>query len=161
MRRVFTLTIAVGLMAALLALPATASAEAEFTEYTGTEYGAGMPTDMVTRVSGPVFHYSHVMVYNDVTDDWRTTGITTVHMNWTTKDWANGHIWGTFRTELHGHDGVWEGTWTGKMVGGVPFFKTVGHGSGVLDGMKMMASYQGTSPTTIGIGGRILDPHDD
>lgn len=159
MRRIFALIMAVGLMAALLALPATASAKAEFTEYTGTEYATGMPTDMVTRVSGPVFHYSHVMVFYDDTSDWRTTGYSTVVMNWTTKDWMNGHIWGTYRTELEGSDGAWEGTWTGKMVDGVPFFKVVGHGSGVLDGLKMMANYEGTSLTTIGIEGRILDPH--
>lgn len=163
MRRIFALIIAVGLMAALLALPATASAKAEFTEYTGTEYAAGWPIDQVFRQSGPILHYSHVGYYYDDTSDWRTTGDTTVVMNFTGRDFMlptmNGHIWGTFRTELRDSDGVWEGTWTGKMIDGLPFFKAVGHGSGVLDGLKMKAYYHGTSAGTIGIEGRILDPH--
>jgi hypothetical protein len=164
MRRIFTLIIAVGLMAALLALPTTASAKAEFTEYTGTESAAiPSPIDPFTWVSGPVFHYSHVMIHHDVTDDWRTTGDATVVMNWTTKDWMNGHIRGTFHTEVadpDSHDtGAWDGTWTGKMVDGIPIFKAVGHGSGVLDGLKMKASYVGTPNMTIDIEGRILNPH--
>ena len=163
MRRIFALIMAVGLMAALLVLPATASAKAEFTEYTGTETGIAMPTNPVFRQSGPIVHYSHVSYYYDDTSDWRTTGYTTVVMNFTGRDFMlptmSGHIWGTFRTELDGHDGAWEGTWTGKMVDGLPFFKAVGHGSGVVDGLKMMANYDGTSPTTIAIEGRILDPH--
>ena len=165
MRRTIALFMAAGLTAALLAIPATASAKAIVTEYTGTEYAAGPPTFLSYRESGPITHYSHEAYYFDVTDDWRTSGHTTVVMNFTGTGFLtpmmSGHIWGTFHTDIASDDGIgaWDGTWTGKMVDGVPVFKAVGHGFGVLDGMKMKANYVGNSPTTIGITGRILDPH--
>jgi hypothetical protein len=99
--------------------------------------------------------------------DWRTTGWTTVQANFKAKDDSrlNGHIWGTFVTSVYVDDdptkdllGTWEGTWTGKLIGGGPFFKAVGHGTGQFDGLKMMAHF---SPSLDGIviNGRILDPH--
>ena len=165
MKRFTALFLAAGLAASLLVVPTAASAKAEFTEYTGTESATGMPTILSFRQSGPITHYSHEAYYFDETSDWRTTGTTIVAMNFKGTDLGlpamSGHIWGTFHTDVASVHGVgaWDGTWTGKMVDGVPIFKVVGHGSGDLQGLKLKASYEGDSPTTIAIRGRILDPH--
>ena len=165
MRRTIALFMAAALAAALLAVPTAASAKAEVTEYTGTETGPDMTVFLSYRQSGPITHYSHVAYFSDETTDWRTTGATTVVMNFKGIDLAlptmAGHIWGTFHTDIESEHGVgaWDGTWTGKMVEGVPVFKAVGHGSGDLDGLKLKANYEGTPLGIIAIEGRILDPH--
>ena len=124
MRRTIALFMAAGLAAALVAIPATASAKATATEYTGTEQSEGPPTFLSYRESGLITHYSHEAYYTDVTNDWRTTGATTVVMNFTGTGLGtptmSGHIWGTFHTDVESAFGIgaWDGRWTGKMVDG-------------------------------------------
>ena len=137
---------------------------------TGAEYAIAWPTDQVFRQSGPIAHYSHVGYYYDDTTDWRTKGFSTVVMNFTGRiagdpgdfKWT-GHIWGTFHMKVddpcHGN-GAREGTWTDKMVDGVPYIKTVAHGSGVLDGLQLKTTGYGIPDGgPIMLEGRILEPH--
>jgi len=64
-------------------IPTAASAKAEVTEFTGTQSAAGISAFLSYRVSEPTIHYSHESYYDDVTDDWRTTGAATVLTNFT------------------------------------------------------------------------------
>ncbi len=159
MRKLFALFIATGLMAAVLAAPGTAVARAEFTEYTGveTQIGGGPIWDGVD-VTKPVIQVELESVFEDVTTDPRTTGTTYVSGKLTITDFATftGIMHGTSVTEVDGY----EGTWQGKMINGVGFFKAVAHGTGDLAGLKMKAVFTGTVPFgPVNIEGRILEPH--
>ena len=161
MRRVFSLILAVGLMAALLALPAAVSAKAEFTPYTATETQIGGPVfDPPPPLwTGKIIQTSFESVFEDVASDPRVSGITEVSGKITFTDVATftGIMSGTSVTEVDGYDATWVGHWQGKLVGGESFYKAVAHGTGELAGMKMMFTYDSTR--TPAIEGRLLDPH--
>ena len=166
MRRIFALLMAVGLMM-VMAIPGTALARAEFTEYTGveTQIGGGPIFDGVD-LTKPVVQFELESVFEDVTTDARTTGTTYVSGKLTVKDMAtfSGTMHGTSVTVVTGggYEGTWEGTWQGKLINGVGFFKAVAHGTGDLAGLKMKATFTGTEPFgPVHIEGRILDPHGD
>lgn len=70
----------------------------------------------------------------------------------------DGHIWGkVWITQADG--AVWEGTWTGKFVGGQQIVRAVAKGiSGSIAGKKlkmMLVSQLGTSPTVFDFNGEI------
>ena len=165
MRRTFALTIAAGLLGALLAIPGTALARAEFTEYTGTEtHVSGGPIFDGVDLTKPVVHVAVESVWDDVTTDARATGRTHVSGSLTLTDMASftGTMRGTSLTVVDNdeYEGTWVGTWEGKLVAGVSFFKAVAHGTGDLAGMKMMAVFTGTEAFgPVNIEGRTLDPH--
>jgi hypothetical protein len=168
MKKSFHFLLVIGLVAGLLLVPAAVSAEtAEVTHYTGLETPSAEPAPEPCLETGPGVKCFQESYWHDVTDDWRTTGWTTVQANFKARDESspNGHIWGTFVTSVYVDDdptkallGTWEGTWTGKIIDGGPFFKAVGHGTGQFDGLKMMANFS-PSQEGIVIEGRILDPH--
>ncbi|MEN8114831.1 MAG: hypothetical protein ABFS21_10635 [Actinomycetota bacterium] len=85
MRRIFALITAVGLMAALLALPAAALAEAEFTEYTGVEERDG-PFAVVSAHGTDVVQLHFTSEWYDTTSDPRATGKTFVSGHLTLTD---------------------------------------------------------------------------
>ena len=162
MRRIFALIMAVGLMAALLALPAVASAKAEFTEYEGLETRDG-PFAVVSAHGTEVVQLHFTSEWKDVTSDPRATGRTLVsgHLTLTNPATGTGIMSGTSVTEVDNPSGTgtWEGRWRGKLVYGVGSFKVVAHGTGDFAGLKMMATFTGIDPDTVEIEGRILDPH--
>jgi hypothetical protein len=164
MRRTFALIIAVGLTAALLALPGAALGRAAFTEYTGTETRAGPPEiDFENAHGTKVVQVGFYSEWNDVTTDPRTTGLTKVTGSLTLTDPATftGIMRGTSVTEVDhgpGVQGTWVGSWQGTLVGGVGFFKAVAHGTGDFAGMQMKATFTGVDLNTVRIEGRILDP---
>jgi hypothetical protein len=146
-------------MCGLVLAPTTVLAEpAEFTYYEGLETPTAPPANAMCKQVEPVLFCSQTSFWFDDTSDPRMTGYTTVQAKFKGPDFANGHVWGTFQTEPLAFEGTWEGTWTGKLIDGVPFFKAVGHGTGELEGLQMKASFEG-SPDGILISGRILDPH--
>lgn len=165
MRKLFALFIATGLMAAVLAAPGTAVARAEFTEYTGVEtWLSGGPIFDGVDPTKPVLQLGVASVWEDVTTDARTTGVTTVSGKLTVTDPVtfSGPMHGTSLTVVtgNGYEGTWEGTWQGKLINGVGFFKAVAHGTGDLAGLKMEAEFTGTEPGgPVYMEGRILDPH--
>jgi hypothetical protein len=80
-----------------------------------------------------------------------------------------GPVWGTFRTELDGGGGIWEGTWQGLRTAEDGYWiaplHVVGKGyGGLVDGMQMMGEDVIWSPVTppyVYLGSikvRILDP---
>ena len=164
MRRVFALVIAAGLVTAM-AIPGTALARADFTQYTGveTQIGGGPIFDGVD-LTKPVVQFELESVFEDVTTDARTTGTTYVSGKLSVKDMAtfSGTMHGTSVTVVtgNGYDGTWEGTWQGKLINGVGFFKAVAQGTGDLAGLNMEATFTGTVPGgPVNMEGRILDPH--
>jgi hypothetical protein len=165
MRRIFALFIAVGLMAALLALPAAASATAEFSEYTGTETKTLDDTVFENWRGTNVAHVDFYSEWDDVTTDLRATGLTKVsgHLAFTDIATGTGIMHGTSVTVVDNTSGTgtWLGRWQGKLVYGLGYFKVVAHGTGDFAGLKMMATFTGVSPTVVNIEGRILDPHGD
>jgi len=170
MKRKTHILLVIGLVVGLLTIPAAASAErAEVTPYTGLETPTDAPNAEPCRVTGPGLKcFQESYWFDDTTDD-RTTGFTTVQANFKTRDAAavppSGHIWGSFVTSVYETPndptselrGTWEGTWTGKLINGAPFFRAVGHGTGEFEGLKLMADFAG-STSGIAIEGRILDP---
>jgi hypothetical protein len=165
MRRIFALIIAVGLMAALLALPGTALGKALSTDYTGTETKTATDTVFEDWRGTSIVHVDFYSEWNDVTTDPRATGLTKVsgHLTFTDMTTFTGIMNGTSVTEVSNTSGTgtWEGRWQGKLVYGVGSFKVVAHGTGDFAGLKMMATFTGASPTVVNIEGRILDPHGD
>ena len=176
MRRIFALIIAVGLMAALLALPGTAVGRAEFTEYIGTE----------TQTSGPILPeplkgnlpverttfesvFDDVAYLPDMTPYLPATGETFVYGTLIITETfelfpgffvpLNASMHGTSETVVNNAsgEGTWVGHWQGKLVNGVGFYKAVAHGTGDFAGMKMKLVFNGDQPYPIE--GRILDPH--
>jgi hypothetical protein len=163
MRRIFALVIAVGLMTALLALPGTAIARAEFSEYTGTETKTALATTFENVRGTNVIHMDFYSEWNDVTEDPRATGLTKVsgHLAFTDIATGTGIMHGTSVTEVDNTSGTgtWVGHWQGKLVGNVGSFKAVAYGTGDFAGLKMMATFTGLTPAVVHIEGRILDPH--
>jgi hypothetical protein len=161
MRRTLAFIIAVGLLAALLAIPGTALARAEFTEYTGTETQIGGPIFGPADWTKPVVQVDFESVFSDQATDDRATGTTYVSGKLTIKDTTtfSGVMRGTSVTVVtgDGYEGTWVGTWQGKLVNGVGFYKAVAHGTGDLAGLKMMFTFTGTEE--VNMEGRILDPH--
>jgi len=164
MRRTFALIMAVGLMT-VMAIPGTALARAEFSEFTGveTQIGGGPIFDGVD-LSKPVVQLDLESVFEDVTTDPRNTGVTYVSGKLTVTDMATftGIMHGTSLTVVtgEGYKGTWEGTWQGKLVNGVGFFKAVAHGTGDLAGLKEIIVFTGTAPfQPVIMEGRILEPH--
>ena len=161
MRRMFALTIVVGLLMAVLAVPGTALGKADFTEYTGTETQIGGPVFGPADWTKPVVQVDFESVFLDETTDARASGVTYVSGKLTIKDVAtfSGIMRGTSLTVVtgDGYEGTWVGTWEGKLVNGVGSYKAVAHGTGDLAGMKMMFTFTGGE--AIPIEGRLLDPH--
>lgn len=168
MRRIFALIIAVGLMAALLALPGAALGRAEFTEYTATETQIDGPNfDLATDWTKPIVQARFTSTFEDVATDPRASGITEVSgkITFTEIDWSVfppfmvGIMSGTSVTDVSGdgYEGTWVGVWQGKLTGFGSFYKAVAHGTGDLAGMKMMMSFDSTRTPVIE--GRLLDPH--
>lgn len=181
MRRIFALILAVGLMAALLALPAAVSAKAEFTEYIGTSdqtvgpiFGPADWTKPVVKVD---FHsvYQDESYLPDLTPYLPTTGETTVDgtliITETLEPFpgffdtfgflvpVNATMHGTSVTVVDNDSGTgtWVGRWQGKMIDGVAFYKGVTHGTGDFAGMKLKLTFNGDQEFPVE--GRILDPH--
>ena len=162
MRKIFATAVVLGLLTALLAVPGTAIAQAEFTEYTGTETRDG-PFTLLSAQGTKVVQMHFTSEWYDTTSDYRTTGRTVVtgHLTLTDPATGTGVMRGTSVTYVtgNGYEGTWEGTWQGKLVYGVGFFDAVGHGTGDLAGLKMQATFTGVDPNNVTIEGRILDPH--
>ena len=165
MRRIFALIIAVGLMTALLALPGTAIARAEFSEYTGTEEKTDLDTVFYNVRGKNVVHMDFYSEWNDETTDPRATGLTKVsgHLAFIDIVTGTGIMHGTSVTEVENASGTgtWVGHWQGKLVYGVGSFKAVAYGTGDFAGLKMMVTFTGIDPELVQIEGRILDPHGD
>jgi hypothetical protein len=163
MRRTLTLIIAVGLMAALLALPGTALGRAAFTGYTATETQIGGPDfGPATDWTKPIVHASFESVFVDIATDPRASGTTYVSGKITFTELATftGIMSGTSVTYVSGdgYEGTWVGHWQGNLTGyGGSFYKVIAHGTGDLAGMKMMMTYYSTRTPVIT--GRLLDPH--
>lgn len=164
MRRTLALIIAVGLMAALLALPGAAVGRAAFTEYTATEIQIEGPNlDPAPPWTKPIVQTRFTSVFEDDATDPRASGTTYVSGKITLTDPATftGIMSGTSVTHVsgEGYEGTWVGHWQGKLTGyGGSFYKAVAHGTGDLAGMKMMMTYDSTRDPVIT--GRLLDPHD-
>jgi hypothetical protein len=163
MRRILALIIAVGLMAAVLALPGTALGRAAFTEYTATEIQIGGPDfEEVYDWAEPKFQARFESIFEDDATDRRASGTTYVSgkITFTDSFTFTGVMSGTSITEVtgEGYEGTWVGHWQGKLTGyGESFYKVIAHGTGDLAGMKMMMTYDSTRDPVIA--GRILDPH--
>lgn len=163
MRKTLTLIIAVGLMAALLALPGTALGRAAFAEYTADETQIDGPNfDPATDWTKPIVQARFTSVFEDDATDPRASGTTYVSGKITLTDPATftGIMRGTSVTHVsgEGYDGTWVGHWQGKLTGyGESFYKAIAHGTGDLAGMKMMMTFDSTRDPVIE--GRILDPH--
>lgn len=163
MRRLHAIAIAVGLMAALLALPGPALGRAAFTEYTATETQIGGPDfDHETDWTKPVVQTRFNSVFVDDATDPRAGGTTYVSGKITFTDLATftGIMSGTSVTYVSGdgYEGTWVGHWQGKLTGyGGSFYEAIAHGTGDLAGMKMMMTYDSTRDPAIV--GRLLDPH--
>ena len=148
MGKVFTLTVAVGLMAALMALPGAALGRAVSTDYTFTEtQTAGPLVDPDTDWTKPIVHAEFESVFVDETTDDRASGIMYVTGRLKLADLAtfSGNMRGTSVTVVsgNGYEGTWVGRWQGKLVNGVGSFKVVAHGTGDLAGMKMFSEFTG------------------
>lgn len=163
MRRTLTLIIAVGLMAAVLALPGTALGRAAFTEYTADETQIDGPNfDPATDWTKPIVQTRFTSVFVDDATDPRASGTTHVSGKITITNLATftGIMRGTSVTYVSGdgYEGTWVGHWQGKLTGfGGSFYKVIAHGTGDLAGMKMMMTYDSTQTPVIE--GRILDPY--
>ena len=165
MRRKFVPLMAVIVMTAMMAAPGTALARAEFTEFTGVEIqtGGGPIFDGVD-ITKPVIQVELDSVFDDITTDPRTTGVTYVKGKLTITDMTTftGIMHGTSQTVItgNGYEGTWEGRWQGKLVNGVGFFKAVAHGTGDLAGLEEIIVFTGTGPfQPVNMEGRILEPH--
>lgn len=162
MRKLFATAVVLGLLAALLAVPGTALAKAEFTEYTGTETRIPDSFTVLSIHGTDVVQMRFTSEWNDVTTDARATGRTVVtgHLTLTDPATGTGVMRGTAVTYVTGqYEGTWESTWQGRLIYGVGFFEAVGHGTGDLAGLKMKATFTGVDPDNVNIEGRILDPH--
>lgn len=174
MRKTLALIIAVGLMAAVLALPGAALGRSAFTEYTATETQIDGPNfDPATDWTKPIVQARFTSVFEDDATDPRASGITYVSGKLSiTESYEpfpgffemfgffvplTATMHGTSLTEVDGYDGTWVGHWQGKLVGGESFYRAVAHGTGDLAGMKMMMTFDSTRDPVIT--GRILDPH--
>jgi len=182
MKRIFALILAVGLMAALLALPAAATAKAEFAEYIGTSLQTDGPNFGPADWTKPVVKVDFQSVYHDesflpdmATLYLPTTGETTVSGTIIIKESTepfpgffdlfgflvpvNATMHGTSVTAVDNDsgEGTWVGRWQGKMINGVAYYKAVAHGTGDFAGMKMKMTFRGDQPYPVE--GRILDPH--
>jgi hypothetical protein len=168
MRRTFALIIAVGLMAALLALPGAALGRAAFTEYTATETQIGGPDfDPATDWTKPIIQARFASTFVDLATDPRASGTTEVSGKITFTEFNPfvsppfmvGIMSGTSVTYVSGdgYEGTWVGHWQGKLTGFGSFYKAIAHGTGDLAGMKMMMTYDSTRDPVIT--GRLLDPH--
>ena len=183
MRRIFALITAVGLMAALLALPGTAVGRAEFTEYIGTETQTWGP-DLAEPLKGnlPIEVTTFESIFDDVaflpdgttpylpaTGETFVKGTLIITETFELPPPAPSGIFVPLNASMHGTSvtvvnndsgvGTWLGHWQGKLVNGVGFYKAVAHGTGDFAGMKMKLVFTGDQPFPID--GRILDPHGD
>jgi hypothetical protein len=151
---------------AVLAAFAPVIAQATKTNFSGTETIAGPPVPGTPTFPDGNFHMrGHTVVFADVTDDPRVSGLNTVVANWNFRPapppvmWT-GPEWGTFHIENEG--GSWDGTWTGKRYeNGHTIINGVGHGSGDYAGLKGHWTYSRLSPDPAApyeITGWILEP---
>ena len=102
--------------------------------------------------------------------DERLTGLLTYDFNTNFDGVYTGPAWGTWTLEVTACDGGWEGTWTGRRtfvpgpnplddflpppgIGGVwiSTLKSIGHGTGCLDGLQLKSSELATTLTPIPI----------
>ena len=162
MRKTFALIVAVGLMAALLAVPGTALGKATSTDYTAVETQIDGPNFGPADWTKPVVQVDFESVFEDDATDPRASGTTYVSGKLSITDVATftGTMHGTSVTVVtgNGYEGTWVGRWQGKLLGfGASTYKAVAHGTGDLAGMKLFLEYNSAAdPNTTG---RILDPH--
>ena len=90
MRKLFATAVVLGLLAALLAVPGTALAKAEFTEYTGTETRIVDSFTVLSAHGTEVVQMRFTSEWNDDTTDDRATGRTVVTGHLTLTDPATG-----------------------------------------------------------------------
>lgn len=102
--------------------------------------------------------------------DERLTGVLTYIFNTNFDGAYSGPAWGTWTLEVAACDGVWEGTWTGRRtfvpgpnpldaflpppgIGGIWIseLRSVGHGTGCLDGLQVKSSERATTLTPVPI----------
>ena len=163
MRKLFATAVVLGLLAALLAVPGTALARAEFKEYTGTETRIPDSFTVLSAHGTKVVQMRFTSEWNDDTTDDRATGRTVVtgHLTLTDPATGTGVMRGTAVTYVKNdrYEGTWESTWQGTLVNNVGFFDVVGHGTGDLAGLKMQSTFTGVDADNVNIEGRILDPH--
>lgn len=162
MRKAFALIVAVGLMAALLAVPGTALGKATSTDYTAVEEQIAGPIFGPADWTKPVVQVDFESIFEDDATDPRASGLTYVSGKLSIKDVATftGTMHGTSVTVVtgNGYEGTWVGRWHGKLLGfGASTYKAVAHGTGDLAGMKMFVQYD--SAAVPNMTGRILDPH--
>ena len=99
--------------------------------------------------------------FDMISSDDRFNGATVVdelNGNWLANQMFDGKMWGKFW--IYQQDGgIWEGSWTGKVVGGQQFVTGVAKGiGGTIDGMKLkMTAIQqpASSPSVFDISGEI------
>ena len=162
MRRTFALIVAVGLMAALLALPGTALGKTTSTDYTAVETQLAGPIFDPADWTKPVVQVDFESIFEDDATDPRASGITYVSgkISFTDAATFTGTMHGTSVTVVDNseYQGTWVGRWQGKLLGfGASTYKAVAHGTGDLAGMKLFLEYNSAAdPNTTG---RILDPH--
>ena len=162
MRKTIAIIVAVGLTAALLAVPGTALGKATSTDYTAVETQLAGPDFGPADWTKPVVQVDFESLFEDNATDLRASGLTYVSGKLTIKDVATfaGTMHGTSVTVVtgNGYDGTWVGRWHGKLLGyGASTYSAVAHGTGDLAGMKMFVEYD--SAAVPNMTGRILDPH--
>lgn len=147
-------------MLLLVLVPGTVSAKALKTEFTGTATFAGNLDPGTERV---VDHGKYIItgmleVYEDVTNDPRTSGTTIVESNAVLDmNTFSGTMHGTF--QLVNDDGSWDGYFTGKIINGYASIKGIAHGNGGYEGLKGHWEYTGLiMGGTLSISGYILEP---
>jgi hypothetical protein len=157
--RLLLVILAVMAMALLPAIPV--GAEASRTEFSVLETMVDVLDwgTWTTLPNGRLQVRGWVLQNYDDTDDPRTKGtnIVTINANWDAD--GAGPFWGTFHLEPDGHDGYWDGSFTGVMPAeGCARIKVVGHGMGQLEGLRVTMWLEGCGPYS-NITGEILDPH--
>ena len=163
--KVLTILVLVFLAVLLVAVPAMARAVK--TPFSGTESMTGPPVDLGTATfpDGNYHMRGFTVVYNDVTDDPRVTGLDTVVANWNFRPapepvvWT-GPMWGTLHIE--NVDGTWDGSWTGfRDENGYTIINGVAHGSDTYAGLKGHWTFTRLTPdptAPFDISGWILEP---
>jgi len=147
--------ITVAAIVVLLCGAAVAAQRATFTPISGIAFLIAPPSDGTIRCIGgapapgwpPCTPGSKVQVrglvltYRTVgsgPDGYLFTGIRTLVFNYEhVVQNQDSRVWGTFRLELDGGRGVWEGTFSGSAAGTV-----IGHGTeGEVEGMQFIGTY--------------------
>jgi hypothetical protein len=119
------------------------------------------PGDMWVDGGGNLHRRGWFFGFELSSSDIRLNGATAVdefNCNLIANMMMDGHIWGkVWITQVDG--AVWEGTWTGKFVGGQQIVRAVAKGmSGDIAGKKlkmMLVSQLGSSPTVFDFTGEI------